>query len=250
MNISRKTEHDYQMKEKLNSNKLIAISGVKSSGKDTTSKMFQYCLSVPRVFRQYWLYKLINKIVPKKYKLIAFADPLKKMLSILLNIPINKFNDRAFKELYYVNIPTLNQTFSKDKLSDSKFNKLVKELNLNLVDSNLSIRQLMQYFGTSVMRTYFGENVWINSTLKHSTNKTIITDLRFINEYNAIKEHHGISIYINRPGYYFGEHASEREMELLLDSQAYDYVIDNSGSFKDLFNQIKNIANDISGNCN
>jgi hypothetical protein len=120
-----------------------------------------------------------------------------------------------------------------------------KELNLELSKSNLSIRQLMQYFGTSVMRTYFGENVWINSTLKHSTNKTIITDLRFINEYNAVKQHHGITIYVNRPNHFFGEHASEKEMELLLNSNAYDYVIDNSGSFEDLFNQIKDICNTI-----
>jgi uridine kinase len=41
------------MKEGLKSNKLIAISGVKSSGKDTSSKMLQYCLSVPKIFRQY-----------------------------------------------------------------------------------------------------------------------------------------------------------------------------------------------------
>ena len=233
------------MKERLKSNKLIAISGVKSSGKDTSSKMIQYCLSVPKIFRQYWLYKLLNKIVPKKYKLIAFADPLKRMLSVLLNMPYEDFNNRSFKECYNVDLETLNITYATEGLSDNKFNRMVKELNLELSKSNLSIRQLMQYFGTSVMRTYFGENVWINSTLKHSANKTIITDLRFINEYNAVKQHHGITVYINRPNHFFGEHASEKEMELLLDNNAYDYVINNSGSFEDLFNQIKNISNDI-----
>jgi len=37
----------------LQDNKLIAIGGLKNSGKDEVSKMLQYCLSVPKVLRQY-----------------------------------------------------------------------------------------------------------------------------------------------------------------------------------------------------
>ena len=39
------------MKDVLKSNRLIAISGVKSSGKDTVSNMIRYCLSVPKIAR-------------------------------------------------------------------------------------------------------------------------------------------------------------------------------------------------------
>jgi hypothetical protein len=81
------------------------------------------------------------------------------MLSVLLNIPYEDFNNRSFKECYNVDLETLNITYATEGLSDNKFNRMVKELNLELSKSNLSIRQLMQYFGTSVMRTYFGENV-------------------------------------------------------------------------------------------
>ena len=88
---------DFQMKEKLRSHNLIAVSGVKGSGKDITSNMIQYCLSVPKIFRQYWIYKHFNKYIKPKYKKLAFADPLKKMLAVLLNTPYEDFNNRSFK---------------------------------------------------------------------------------------------------------------------------------------------------------
>ena len=32
---------------------LIAVGGLKNSGKDEVSKMIQYCLSMPKLFRRY-----------------------------------------------------------------------------------------------------------------------------------------------------------------------------------------------------
>lgn len=234
------------MKEQLNLNKkLISVSGVRGSGKDSVSSMLQYCLSVPKTFRQYWFYKHFRKWIKPKYKRLAFADPLKKMLSDLLNIRLNLFYDREFKENCVVNMQTLQTTWRGEKLQDSKFNKLVKQLDLSLLESNLTIRQLLQYFGTEIAQRYFGKRVWINSTLQNRSEYKIISDLRFIEEYNAIKEKRGIVIYINRPGYEFGQHASEREMKELLEQNKYDYIIDNCGTQKDLFNQVKSITNDF-----
>lgn len=230
-------------------NNLYAVSGVKGSGKDLSSDILQYCLSVPKIFRQYWIYNTFGKIFPRKYKKIAFADPLKKMLSTLLNIPLDNFNNRNFKEDCVINISTLDYSLSafsndEDRLSDSKFNKLAKSLDPSLLNSNLTIRQLMQYFGTQIMRQFFGKDVWVNSTLKHAAKNTIITDLRFKSEYDAVKSKNGIVIFINRFGYTFGQHASEKEMEDLLLNSKYDFVIDNNGSIKDLFNKIKQICNE------
>lgn len=229
------------MKDVLNSTKLIAVSGVKGSGKDSTASMIQYCLSVPSVLRQYWIYKCFRKLIKPKYKRLAFADPLKKMLSALLNVPVERFNDRGFKESWLVHIPTLN--FNDDatnKLSDSKFNRLVKTLDPSLAEGYLSIRQLMQYFGTEVMQTHFGRNVWIRSTLRHGSKKgTIITDLRFKAEAEAVHGLRGKIVYVSRPGYTFGQHASEREMSELLANNEYDFVIENNGTQKDLFDKVK-----------
>ena len=226
--------------------KLIAVSGVKGSGKDITSDMFQYCLSVPKPFRQYWIYKFFRKFIHLKYKKIAFADPLKGMLAVLLNIPVEKFNNREFKENYVINLNTLKvfpKANSNNTISDSRFTKLAKNLDLSLFEYDLTIRQLMQYFGTSIARTFFGENVWINSTLKLASKNIIISDLRFKNELEEVKKLKGICVYVNRPNYTFGQHASEREMEELLNNNKYDHVINNNGSIKDLFNKVKAICN-------
>ena len=234
------------MKEQLNLNKrLIAVSGVKGSGKDSVSSMLQYCLSVPKMFRQYFFYKNFRKWIKPKYKRIAFADPLKKMLSDLLNISLDKFYIREFKEGCVINVSTLEGSWLGEKLSDSKFNKLVKQLDPSLTEANLSLRQLLQYFGTEIMQKYFGKRVWINSTMQNRSEYTIISDLRFIEEYNAVKEKKGIVIYINRPNYEFGQHASEREMKELLENDKYDFIIDNNGSIEDLFNQVKNITKEL-----
>lgn len=234
------------MKEQSSLNKrLMAVSGVKGSGKDSVSSMLQYCLSVPKMFRQYFFYKNFKKWIKPKYKKIAFADPLKKMLSDLLNINLDKFYIREFKEGCIINISTLEGSWLGEKLSDSKFNKLVKQLDPSLMESNLSLRQLLQYFGTEIMQKYFGKRVWINSTMQNRSEYTIISDLRFIEEYNAVKEKKGIVIYINRPNYEFGQHASEREMKELLENDKYDFIIDNNGSMEDLFNQVKNLINDL-----
>ena len=233
------------MKKQSTSNKLIAVSGVKGSGKDSVSSMLQYCLSVPKMFRQYFFYKYFRKWIKPKYKRIAFADPLKKMLSDLLNIDLGKFYIREFKENCIINIPTLQSDLLAEKLSDSKFNKLVKQLDPSLSETNLSLRQLLQYFGTEIMQKYFGKRVWINSTIQNCHKYTIISDLRFIEEYNAIKERNGIIIYINRPDHEFGQHASEREMKELLENNKYDFIINNDGSVEDLFNQVKELVNDI-----
>lgn len=231
-------------------NNLVAISGVKNSGKDLIANMLQYCLSVPKIFRQYWLYKWVGRIIPKRWKIIAFADPLKKMLAVLLNIPVNKFNDRAFKEDTCIDLNTLDYSLSafvKDKrlLSDSKFTKMSKELDINILQYDLTIRQLLQYYGTMVMRTYFGENVWINSTLRNASERTIISDCRFINEAQAIKKNGGVIIYVDRPGTSFGHHQSEKEMFQMLKKGVYDFQINNGGSVEDLFNQVKALCDEV-----
>jgi len=86
------------------------------------------------------------------------------MLAILLNIPVEKFNERAFKEDTCIDLDTLEYSlsaFTQDKrlLSDSKFTKLAKDLDTEILSYDLTIRQLMQYFGTAICRTYFGGNV-------------------------------------------------------------------------------------------
>lgn len=107
----------------------------------------------------YTCYKVFHKLIKSKFKRMAFADPLKKMLAILLNTDYEDFNNRSFKECYCVDLQTLYIYYAPGSLSDSKFNKMAKALDKDISEHSLSIRQLMQYFGTEIMQTYFGRGV-------------------------------------------------------------------------------------------
>lgn len=223
---------------------LMATSGFKGSGKDEVAHMLQYLLSTPKIMHNYWCYQHIR--VPKKWKIKSFANPLKKTLGTILGIDYKKFNSRDFKENYFVQLDSFRIVEKylldeEDILSDNKFTKYLKSGNPFPSDTWLSIRQLMQYFGTNVMQTYLGRKVWINSTLIN-WEKSIISDVRFKTEFEEIKNLNGIVIYVKRPGIEAGSHASEREVADLLEQNKYDFIIDNNGSLEDLFNKTKYIV--------
>lgn len=178
------------------------------------------------------------------YKIKSFAYPLKKMLSVLLGVPMNKFNNREFKEHYYIHFPDLKLYEEKyvpkiKMLSDNKFSKMAKALDPSIIDYYLSIRQLMQYFGTNVMRTYFGDGLWTYATLNFG--KTIISDLRFNVEMDIIKKNKGRVIYIDRDICVPGNHSSEQEVIDMKEKGRYDYIISNNGTLEDLFYALKKI---------
>ena len=222
---------------------LIAIAGFKNAGKDTAADMLQYLFSSPKFLHSYKWYKLLGKFFRnKKFKLTSFAYPLKRTLAALLDIDIAKFEDRDFKENYYIYFPTLEITNKPDKdkvISDGKFSRAIGNKDLSFIKTHyITIRQLLQVFGTECMRSTFGDNIWILSTLKDSSNK-IISDLRFKVEWEAIQKLGGITIYIHRNIAKPGNHASEKELEDLYINQQFSYVIDNNDSLESLFNNLK-----------
>lgn len=146
-------------------NNLIAISGFKNSGKDTASLMVQYLVNSPPFMHHYWMYRSFNKLFTTgKYKITSFAHPLKKTLSALLNVPIERFDNRDFKENYYIFFPTLEITNilpeNAEVISDNKFSKLVSNKDFSFIQTTwITIRQLLQVFGTECMRGIFGDQL-------------------------------------------------------------------------------------------
>lgn len=208
--------------------------------------MLEYILNAPKLFRTYFWYNTFKKW-PGKWSTTAFAKPLKQTLSVILNKPLDWFEDRINKEEMYVRLDTLKIIpyyiiGDNDVLSENKFSKLIKSG--EPLTGYLSIRQLMQYYGTNVIRRFLGDKTWINTTLNQCENKnTIVSDLRFKVEYNEVKSRNGIVIYIERPGCLPGSHSSEREVLEMKEQGLFDYTIQNNGSLKDLFNKIKDIIN-------
>lgn len=231
-------------------NNIIAISGLKGAGKSTIASMLEFLLNTPKIFHSYFWYKHQNFIPKKKiYKTVAFADPIKEMLSHLLNMDREHFESRGIKENCFVNFSNfckvytngIGPQFIPECLPDSKFSKLAKEWNPELSkEYYLSIRQVMQLFGTEIMRNILDDKIWINCVLNRSNkNNLIISDLRFITEYEEIKKRNGFIIYIDR-GLTPGIHKSESEMQILLNQNKFDLIINNKNiSLKELFNIVK-----------
>ena len=221
---------------------IIAVGGLKNSGKTEAAAMFEYLLNTPKPFRTYWWYKRKIKF-SKKWKITSFAKPLKEVLAIILKVRPETFESRSFKENCYVQLDTLQELYTNgialpDKtLTDNQFNKYIKSGEPIPSDYWISVRQLMQYCGTNVLRKFLSDKLWINCTI-NTREKLIISDLRFRVELEEIKKRKGITIYIDRPGTQPGTHSSEREVIDLLNEDAFSYIITNNGDLKDLFNKI------------
>lgn len=115
----------------------------------------------------------------------------------------------------------------------------------NIKDPNgnyYTIRQLLQKFGTEVGRN-ISPNLWvevlmndyIKAKLDGYEEDWIITDVRFENEANAIRENNGILIRINRNTNLKDEHLSETALD---NYKNFDLVIDNNGTIDELIDKV------------
>ena len=135
---------------------------------------------------------------------------------------------------------------------------------------DITPRWVLQYWGTEVLRNNFHKDIWVASVenkLRQSKDNIVITDCRFINEVNAIKNAGGTTMRVVRgkqPEWYDaavsynkGEignmtwsiskakldklkvHASEYSSVGL----GYDHYIDNNGTIDELHTSIQSIIN-------
>lgn len=107
------------------------------------------------------------------------------------------------------------------------------------------------------MRNVIHPNIWCTALMNDykdvvdfdtntpSNKNWIITDMRFGNEFEAVKNKGGICIRINRPsvvfdgiGFNAGDHPSECELDHITD---WDYVIDNDSDINSLINKVQDI---------
>lgn len=93
----------------------------------------------------------------------------------------------------------------------------------------MEIRQLMQRLGTECGRELLGENIWVDSALKdvQPDQNYVVTDCRFLNEADAIRNRGGKVIRITRPG--IGP-ANSHASETSLDHYDFDAVVLNNST--------------------
>jgi len=189
---------------------IIGIYGKKRSGKDT-----------------------IANFLCEKYGFIkyGFGDPIKDIAKIMFG-------------------------FTEEQLYGSKKEEIDPEW-------NISPRQFFQKFGTDYGQFLFPEQFptifetckdtrsiwvkvfknWYKQKLKENPNiKVVINDIRFLHEYNAIKELDGYIIKIVRNIEHHDSHISENELENF-EKEKFNKIIINTKEKEHLYSQIIDIIN-------
>lgn len=170
---------------------ILGISGKAGSGKDTVA---DYLISMG--------------IMDKKH---PFAKAVKDICGLMFNI--------SEHDLYN------NKDKTTDVIVTDNVISLIPSLK-NRKGTCLSVRELLQYFGTDIARKFY-KQVWI-SVLLNNINKNenvVISDVRFKNEADAIKKAGGKLIRLTRNPYNM-EHESETELD---DYKNFDIIYDNRG---------------------
>ena len=220
---------------------IIGINGYAGSGKDTVGTIIQYLktnisdtiVSLEDVLEfplthQWWLEEQSG------WKIKKWAGKLKVIASMLTGIPIEKFEDQEFK---------------KTMLGS---------------EWNMSVRDFLQKLGTDAIRDGLHGNAWVNALMAdyqpisdksyvledgtlfdlrtlpgHPLYPTwIITDTRFPNEAQAIKDVGGLVIRVDRPGVKpINPHPSETG----LDNWKFDYKIANVSDLMSLKSTVQTI---------
>lgn len=212
-----------------------------------------------------------------------FADKLKDIVCLLLGCTREQLESHGFKEKelgeewwYWKSL--LDGSLLPYKGIHS-FENESKEFALNFELYKLTPRLLLQLLGTQCGRQIIHPNIWVNATmasykkdLKEESNydlgdvltdikhlgkphppleypNWVITDTRFVNEADAIKQRGGIVIRVNRPCKECGlvnthkmscsKNIKEHESETGLDDYKFDYIIDNSEGIDYLIEQVR-----------
>lgn len=207
---------------------LIGLGGVAESGKDTTFELIeQWCLTHG--------YSAVRE---------AFADRLKISAAHALGVFDNE-------------VDFCNDL--KEDRSRIDIRMVTPGEGPNTLVHNLKGREFLQYYGTEAHREVFGTDFWIDAVLplgsetpngpfawwnnfRYDLGKSggvadfcVITDVRFLNEAERIKDLGGQVWRLERNTGASDEHVSEQE----LPGNMIDIVIDNNGTMKELWHGVE-----------
>lgn len=237
---------------------IIGINGYIGSGKDTVGKWIQYHIArsklrnpdTLRIFDKQDISPLYDYGPVSGWEIRKFAGKLKQIASILTGIPVEKFEDQEFKKqplgrewTYPTRVPGYGEQWVE-----------------------MTVREFLQRLGTEAIRNGLHTNAWVNATMADYNPvyyqvgefhkgpiesgdpiypDWILTDCRFPNEAQAIKDHGGIVIRVNRAiqfnprEEYVPTTAKNHPSETSLDNWNFDYTIENHWSMEELSNQVR-----------
>ena len=187
----------------------ITLAGKKQVGKDTSAR---------------YLKQMIEARTGRKTFITHFADPLKIACSEIFGIPIAQMETETGKQqLTDIRWPELNHNPG-----------FVDNWVPNPNGEFMTVRQVMQFVGTELLRTQLDPDVWVKAIFKkhyEDNAVVIVADCRFPNEAEFGKEQ-GYLISLQRnTGLKPDGHPSETALDNYSD---YDTCIDNNGTFEEL----------------
>lgn len=178
---------------------VIGLTGVKTSGKSTVAN-------------------LLKDLILEDVQESALADKLKNVCSKVFDVPREHFDKQDLKEVPFKSNKILTENDINLILSEFEVNP-TKELiyfynKNNIINKPLkSPRQIAQIVGTEILRAAGDEDIHCKN-LKLGNNVTIISDIRFPNEFNYFE---------NLPNTYFLPFYIQRD-------EAEKYINSNSHS--------------------
>ena len=243
----------------------IGLNGLAGSGKDTVAKMLKAILVQDweniedckeyynKYFSQPGISATFTNNNPYKYRVyaIAFADQLKEICSTIFGIPVERFyNNKSNawicinKDFHYTEIRPDNV------ITCEEYYYNCAEYRNSETSYWLSLRDILVYIGTYVLQHDVNKDVFTNivqnrilgcSNHNPLLKYIIVTDIRFEHELDYVRKNNGITIKITKPGVQALNNIAEHELD---DEENYTFMIDNDGTYDDLFLQVWNLVHD------
>jgi hypothetical protein len=199
-----------------------------------------------------------------------FADKLKDIVCLLIGCTREQLEDNGFKEKglgeewdkwevkrLNMHIPPTITYYSTERETEPFSHNIF----FTIRKIRMTPRLLLQLLGTECGRQIIHPNIWVNALMseyksiedlpetdpgiiayvpKYKYPNWIITDVRFPNELQAIKDRGGIVLRVTNPRI---ESKDEHESETALDNVLWDYYhnIYNDGTIEDLIPKVKDI---------
>lgn len=187
---------------------IVGIVGRKGSGKDTAAA----------------------GLYPLGYTRRGFADPLKTMaLAIDPMIDMLDAGERF--------LAAAGPTFGAQRLS-----KVIERGGWESAKTVPDVRRFLQRLGTDAVRTHISDYAWVVVFLAawHKAGRplTVVPDVRFANEADAIRDSGGVLIRIDRPGLPTDDHHPSEA----IDAIPVHFVVVNDAAPEDMQAQVVQIA--------
>jgi hypothetical protein len=206
--------------------RFITIGGKMQTGKTTSANIIKNILINN------------NILLENKIHLINFADPLKDACSIIFGVDRKLFDTIDGKNsLTEIIWPTRKYANYQWMPFTEEWHK--KTPSAPKAGERMTVRELLQFVGTNLLREQLDPDVWIKSVYckqYKGDDLVIVADCRFPNEADFGKGH-GLLIKIERQT---GLEADTHKSEVLMDDyRGFDYIIENNGTLEELRDKVR-----------